>query len=69
MKKKTNEVITASVCVGVPAAAGAIKGGSLGIAIFGGAVSAPLWLAGAGVGLAGYGVYKAGETIFSKKNK
>ena len=49
--------------VGICAGAGAIKGGSLGVAVAGTAFGVPLVVAGAGVGLAGYGAYKAYQAI------
>lgn len=48
----------AGACVGVGAGAGLIQGGSLGVAVAGTAFGVPLVVAGAGVGLAGYGAYK-----------
>ena len=72
MKKRNKEFCKAGAFLGAGAGLGFLKGGAIGIAGFGGAVGAPLWLAGAGVGLAGYGLYKLGESFVksdSPKNK
>ena len=67
LKKKANkDIVTACAFVGVPTVAGVVQGGSIGIAILGGAFGAPLWAAGAGAGIAGYGVYKIGKTVLKK---
>ncbi len=64
-KEKVKEWKKAGFFVGGGAVAGALKGGSMGIAAFGGAVGAPLWLGGAVAGLACYGAYK----LISKNKK
>ena len=72
MKKGNKEFCKAGACVGTGVGAGILKGGAIGIAGFGGAVGAPLWLVGAGVGLVAYGIYKVGENCFqsdSPENK
>ena len=53
----------AGTCAGVGAVAGCLEGGAIGIAAFGGAVGVPVVVAGAVVGLAGYGLYKGGKSI------
>ena len=55
--------------VGAGAGAGLLKGGALGVAVGGTAFGLPLVVAGAGVGLACYGAYKAGESIFKDKKE
>ena len=67
--KPQNDWHKAGACAGVGAGLGFIKGGSLGIAAFGGAIGAPLWLAGAVFGLAGYGLYKGGKAILKEMEK
>ena len=62
--KKKTEFTKASAFIGAGAGAGLIKGGALGVAFGGTAVGVPLVVAGAGIGLAGYGAYKAGQAIY-----
>lgn len=66
MKKEHNKV---GAFVGAGVGAGLIEGGALGVAVAGTAFGAPLWLAGAGTGLACYGIYKAGEPLYKKMKK
>ena len=70
VKDRETELIKAGSFVVGGAVIGALvsNGGGLGIAAFGGAVGAPVWLAGALVGLAGYGAYKVYKSI-SKDDK
>ena len=39
----------ASACISIPTVAGIIEGGTIGIATFGGAIGASLWIVGVGV--------------------
>ena len=56
----------AGAFVGVGAGVGLIEGGSVGVAVAGTAFGIPLVVAGATVGLAGYGLYKAGESLLKE---
>ena len=67
--KKKTEFTKASVMVGAGAGIGQSIGGSIGIAAFGGAVAMPLVVAGALVGLAGYGAYKACDSWFKEDSE
>ena len=57
----------AGAFIGAGVGAGLIEGGGLGVAIAGTAFGVPLVVAGGVVGLAGYGAYKVGETIYKKR--
>ena len=59
VKKNNKELKQAVICAGAGAGAGALKGGSIGLATSGIAVGVPLVVVGAVIGLAGYGIYKA----------
>ena len=65
-KIKKPKIHTATWFAGAGALGGLIEGGAIGVAGFGGAVGLPLWLAGAGAGLAVYGAYKIGQSLLSE---
>ena len=59
----------ASAFVGAGATVGLIEGGAVGLAVAGTAFGIPAVVAGAVVGVAGYGAYKAGESFFKDKKE
>ena len=64
--KKGKEYSKAGAFVGVGAGVGLIEGGAVGVAVAGTAFGVPLVIAGATVGLAGYGLYKASEAVLKE---